>query len=148
MPFLCKMWTMLNYKRTFSTSVIFTLQQQFWRAITIFVMASSRTNVREYWLRGRCMVDKPPALFSLIREVRGFNPLYTFNRDCYFTSDPGGFLAGTTKSETEAKKIMGWPQRLIYCVLLFLMAPGTKERRGLVDWKSQRAEIGSFPFQH
>ena len=29
------------------------------------------------------------------------------NRDCYFTSDPGGFFARTTKSETEAKTIMG-----------------------------------------
>ena len=34
------------------------------------------------------------------------------NRDCYFTSDPGGFLAGSTKSETEAKKIWGDPRGL------------------------------------
>ena len=40
-------------------------------------------------------------------HIPTFCALKCTNWDCYFTSDPGGFLAGSTKSETEAKKIMG-----------------------------------------
>ena len=51
------------------------------------------------------------------------------NRDCCFTSDPGGFLAGSTKSETEAKKIWVTPEA--YLVRSFVpYGPRNKRTQG------------------